>query len=124
MSIQITKRCSCCGEVKPISEFHKHKDGKFGVGGYCKVCKRLKQKEYQERRKRTRLVDDREVFSKEERNEWKELVAERPVRKPRAHCKTCPMREVCAERVRNGVWVMCEIPDRWDLERVGWGSRI
>lgn len=33
-----TKCCSKCNEVKPVSEFGKHKTGKFGVNSYCKLC--------------------------------------------------------------------------------------
>jgi hypothetical protein len=40
------KCCNKCNEVKPVSEFHKHKTGKFGVDSKCKVCKRLYSKKY------------------------------------------------------------------------------
>lgn len=33
------KRCSGCGEVKPLSEFHKNKGRKDGVNSYCKPCR-------------------------------------------------------------------------------------
>ena len=32
------KTCTKCGETKALSEFHKQKDGKFGVKGMCRVC--------------------------------------------------------------------------------------
>ena len=32
------KRCSKCGEVKPISEFYKRKSSKDGLSSYCKEC--------------------------------------------------------------------------------------
>lgn len=35
-----TKRCSGCGETKPVSEFNKQKDNKDGLRTYCKVCHR------------------------------------------------------------------------------------
>ncbi len=38
-----TKNCTGCGKSKKLSEFHKQKDGKFGVRPDCKVC----IKEYQ-----------------------------------------------------------------------------
>lgn len=61
-----TKVCSRCKEEKPVSEFSKHKNGKYGVNGQCKICVRQKRtaryyanieyykaknKEYKERRK-------------------------------------------------------------------------
>jgi hypothetical protein len=33
------KVCSKCKDEKELSEFSKNKDGKFGVGSICKVCK-------------------------------------------------------------------------------------
>lgn len=33
-----TKKCSKCGEVKPLSEFHKFKHSKDGLKPRCKPC--------------------------------------------------------------------------------------
>lgn len=41
-----TKKCSTCGEVKPINEFYKQRDSKDGLHSRCKCCKNKKQKEY------------------------------------------------------------------------------
>lgn len=40
------KRCSRCGEIKPISDFNKNKGGKYGRYSICKDCSKLKFKEY------------------------------------------------------------------------------
>ena len=32
------KRCSNCGELKPLSEFHKHRGRKDGLRSQCKTC--------------------------------------------------------------------------------------
>ncbi len=40
------KKCSKCGEVKPVSEFGKDKGAKDGLFRWCKVCNRNHQKEY------------------------------------------------------------------------------
>ena len=32
------KRCSKCGDTKPLNEFHKQGTTKDGHGSYCKVC--------------------------------------------------------------------------------------
>lgn len=40
----ITKTCTKCKEVKPISEFNKAKSGKYGVRGDCKECHWLSYK--------------------------------------------------------------------------------
>ena len=34
-----TKKCTRCLEEKPLSEFGKHKDGKYGLRAYCKQCR-------------------------------------------------------------------------------------
>lgn len=34
-----TKKCSECGRVLPISEFHKKKDSKDGYQAMCRSCK-------------------------------------------------------------------------------------
>jgi hypothetical protein len=45
------KKCSKCGELKPISEFYKNKGGKYGVRSECKECKANCAKEYYENNK-------------------------------------------------------------------------
>lgn len=35
------KLCSVCGEVKPLSEFHKNKGRKSGVNSRCKPCRAI-----------------------------------------------------------------------------------
>lgn len=39
-----SKKCSKCGEEKPIIEFHKSKLGKYGVGSICKICRKEEHK--------------------------------------------------------------------------------
>lgn len=43
-----SKRCTCCGEVKPTTEFYKIKscNGKWCFRSYCKKCDIKKRKEY------------------------------------------------------------------------------
>jgi 5-methylcytosine-specific restriction endonuclease McrA len=38
METEILKICSKCTKAKPLSEFHKKKDGKYGVQPKCKEC--------------------------------------------------------------------------------------
>ena len=40
------KRCSRCGEVKPISEFYKKKSSKDGLQNNCKDCAKAVRKEH------------------------------------------------------------------------------
>lgn len=39
-----TKTCSKCGEIKVVTEFHKKKNGKYGVASWCKNCSFLHAK--------------------------------------------------------------------------------
>lgn len=42
-----SKKCSCCGEVKPTTEFPKLKNwGKWGFHSHCKECRNKKYKKY------------------------------------------------------------------------------
>ncbi|EJH7012893.1 HNH endonuclease [Salmonella enterica] len=36
------KSCKKCGETKPLSDFYKEANGKFGVRGECKLCTKSK----------------------------------------------------------------------------------
>jgi len=36
-----TKICGKCKIPKPLDEFHKHRNGKYGVDGRCKECNNL-----------------------------------------------------------------------------------
>ena len=44
-----TKKCSNCGEVKPINEFYKHKSRKDGLYSQCKCCANKKKEEYRKK---------------------------------------------------------------------------
>lgn len=42
-----SKKCACCGEAKPTTEFTKRKNReKWGFYPYCRECKHKKAKEY------------------------------------------------------------------------------
>jgi 5-methylcytosine-specific restriction endonuclease McrA len=45
----ITKKCTKCGETKPVSEFHKSYTEKSGLMTQCKSCKLLYAAEYRKR---------------------------------------------------------------------------
>jgi len=50
------KRCSKCGETKPINEFYKNKSQKCGLDSECKLCgynRRVKRKPYQKAYRQT-----------------------------------------------------------------------
>jgi len=43
-----SKRCSKCGEIKPVSEFSKNKSKKDGLQDWCKTCLNEGNKRYYE----------------------------------------------------------------------------
>jgi NAD-dependent SIR2 family protein deacetylase len=44
-----TKRCSKCGEVKPLEEFHRDRSKKLGRRSRCRECERQSERIYQPR---------------------------------------------------------------------------
>lgn len=47
----VEKRCPKCGEVKPLSGFHRNKSSKDGRHAYCKPCTRAAELARQARRR-------------------------------------------------------------------------
>jgi len=37
-SAEVKKRCKVCGELKPVDEYHRDRDGKHGRKAVCKQC--------------------------------------------------------------------------------------
>ncbi len=51
MNQGLTKQCSKCGAVKPVSEFHKNRAKSDGLECWCKECKRSIRREIRKRHK-------------------------------------------------------------------------
>ena len=49
--VLVVKRCSACGETKPLSEFHKHSGAPDGRQSYCKPCKNASVRATQAKRR-------------------------------------------------------------------------
>ncbi len=79
----ITKKCSSCGEVKPITEFHKRKEGHDGYRNQCKLCRRqweFNNKEYIKTKAQEYYINNKNKILEQTRTykqENKELVKER-----------------------------------------------
>ena len=58
------KRCSKCGEIKPISEFYKRKSSKDGLQNNCKDCAKAVRKEHYQTHRDTILKKKAEYDSK------------------------------------------------------------
>jgi hypothetical protein len=59
-----TKKCACCGEVKPATEFSPSKQNKDGLRSYCKPCAYAKIKAYYEANPDKRKEMARKTFQK------------------------------------------------------------
>ena len=42
------KKCTGCGETKPLEEYYKQKAGKYGRRARCKLCKKAYKKAYEQ----------------------------------------------------------------------------
>ena len=49
-----TKKCTKCGEIKPLNEFGNHKNNKDGKMNSCKICYKNYMKQYNEEHKEER----------------------------------------------------------------------
>lgn len=49
MSEVTTKTCGKCRQAKPFSEFYRMEVGVHGLDGYCKECRKEKNREYNQK---------------------------------------------------------------------------
>jgi hypothetical protein len=59
-----TKKCSKCGEVKPINEFYKHKMQKDGLNSQCKCCVNKTNEEYRKKHPKERRKYQKKYLNK------------------------------------------------------------
>lgn len=52
-----TKRCSCCGQVKPIQAFGRQKGPKDGLRAHCKSCVAAKAREHYARNAKPQVAE-------------------------------------------------------------------
>jgi 5-methylcytosine-specific restriction endonuclease McrA len=71
-NIMITKKCSKCGEEKPLNDFSRHRASKDGLRPYCKICQAIYDKGYCQLN-----FDKRSISQKAYRNANKQRISER-----------------------------------------------
>lgn len=67
-----TKKCSKCGEEKPLEEFYRHKSKKYGVRSECKLCSdkmsckysKTHRKQINERRRKNYPINKDKIIKK------------------------------------------------------------
>lgn len=60
-----SKLCRICGEIKPLTEFHRHKKYPDGRCSECKECRRQKSSEYYEQNKEAVNAKNRARYAKD-----------------------------------------------------------
>ena len=87
-----TKVCTKCGVEKPLGEYYKKKDCRYGVNSVCKVCRSKEANLYYENNK---------VKSKERTTRWRQENPERDRESYRRRVNNNPEKE----RERYRIWV-------------------
>jgi hypothetical protein len=80
MTLDLTKTCRGCAQVKPLSLFPKHKQAKDGCLNFCKVCKYAKVKAY-----RTENTDELKAKRNQLRDSQGRTTRKKYLEKIRAH---------------------------------------
>ena len=128
----MTRQCCVCKQVKLMSEYYRdthHAGHRYS----CKECDKARQARIVRKRKtvclRCRESLPRAQFEKHTRiclacrpskNGHKAPVVMgngRELKPPGGGaniCSRCPGLQMCNQRVKHGLWVLCEIPDKWD----------
>ena len=73
------KRCTKCGEIKPVSEFHRNKSRKDGLQEWCKACKAKRAYKYRDRN-REKVIEYKRKYreiNREKANEYQRKYIER-----------------------------------------------
>jgi len=52
IKLRMEKKCTGCGETKPLEEYHKKKSGKYGRCAKCKLCMNAYMKAYNQSEER------------------------------------------------------------------------
>lgn len=71
MSTVKSKKCKKCGEIKPLTEFHKKKDAKDGLKYICKSCSKEKRRKRYEKNREYEKERNRKYHQKH-REHYKE----------------------------------------------------
>jgi hypothetical protein len=68
-----TKRCTRCGTVKPLKEFHWHRKAKGQRNSYCRSCQAAYKQEHYARN-RERYLENAAAWARKAVREWNEFL--------------------------------------------------
>src|SRR5690606_38380620 len=66
-----TKRCTKCGEVKPLDAFNRHRKGALGRRSRCRACQREYNRTWREANRDRKREYNREYYAAN-RDHWRE----------------------------------------------------
>jgi hypothetical protein len=91
------KRCTTCGERKPLTEFHRQRWGRYGRRSTCKVCRRAEGRAW-------RKANPERVAARKQRwvEEHPEKVGERQARYRQRHPDKYRARLAVSHAIRDG----------------------
>ena len=61
--IPTSKKCTCCGEIKLLNEYYNQKKGCLGHRSACKICEKVKKKEYCKQNRDAINEADRKLYA-------------------------------------------------------------
>lgn len=105
-----TKKCTTCGEIKPLAQFYNSKASKDGKFPHCKECDRIKNKERLKARDKERSREKGMIEKPEEK-----MPEENTAKKKR--CSSCGIAKLLKEfsnnkATRDGKCYSCKACDR------------
>jgi len=80
------KRCSKCGETKPVSEFHKKSSAKNGLSSQCKACTAVNSAKYRAANKE-KIAAEKARYQRENKEEISKRKAKYYAENREAHAK-------------------------------------
>lgn len=110
----ISKRCSKCKEIKPITEFYKNRSTKDGCHSWCKSCDEIWQKQYRQsgHRERKRVYQasnkgraTRKKYRKEYRKKYRQTEKGKlaQIRTGKRHRLRWPKRRKARKAITNAI---------------------
>ncbi len=91
--MQLTKKCSKCGDKKPLKEFYKDKNRKDGRNTYCKICAvEVSKQWYKDNVNNPKVKNRLTSYYRDRHNEFKEFVNQL---KKSLGCLVCEEVDIC-----------------------------
>ena len=118
----LSKKCTSCGDVKEVSEFHKDKKGPLGLSYYCKPCANAKLRKWHHEQR----TEDQRLAQREREKQFRNDRKEEAIQYLGGKCKQCEgifppyvydfHHKDPAEKEGNPSHFLNKRDDRWKIE--------